>query len=75
MIKSGFHRDKLIASERAIGFEMEGARTWDQLPTVIVKSACDYADSHKNEAWVGYAAATAASCAKAILEEWEESDY
>jgi nucleoside phosphorylase len=74
VIKSGFHRDKLIASELVIGFEMEGAGTWDQLPTVIVKSVCDYADSHKNKGWQGYAAATAASCAKAILEEWEVSD-
>ena len=53
---------------------MEGAGTWDQLPTVIVKSVCDYADSHKNKGWQGYAAVTAASCAKAILEEWEVSD-
>lgn len=74
VIKSGFHRDKLVAGERVIGFEMEGAGTWDQLPTVIVKSVCDYADSHKNKGWQGYAAATAASCAKAMLEDWEVSD-
>ena len=74
VMKSGVHRDKLMASEEVIAFEMEGAGTWDQLPTVVVKSVCDHADSHKNKAWQGYAAATAASCAKAILEEWEESD-
>ena len=66
--KSGFHRDKLVANERVIGFEMEGAGTWDQVPTVIVKSVYDYADSHRNKGWQGYAAAMA------ILEEWEVSD-
>ena len=68
VIKSAFHRDKLMASERVVGFEMEGRGCG------TVKSVCDYADIHENKAWQGYAAATAASCAKAILEEWEMSD-
>ena len=74
VMKSGLHRDKLVAREGVIAFEMEGAGTWDQFPTVVVKSVCDYADSHKNKAWQRCAAATAASCAKAMLEEWETSD-
>ncbi|KAN0068135.1 hypothetical protein V8E54_013705 [Elaphomyces granulatus] len=31
---------------------------------------CDYADSHKNERWQGYAAATAAAVTKGFLENW-----
>ncbi|KAF5862090.1 hypothetical protein ETB97_012155 [Aspergillus alliaceus] len=73
VMKSGVHRDKLIAKEQVIAFEMEGAGFWDCLPTVIIKSACDYADSHKNKAWQKYAAATAAACTKAVLDEWRSS--
>jgi nucleoside phosphorylase len=49
---------------------MEGAGVWDQYPTVVIKAACDYADSHKNKDWQAYAAATAAACLKAFLIEW-----
>jgi nucleoside phosphorylase len=69
-MKSGEHRDKLAETENVIGFEMEGARVWDNLPCIIIKGMCDYADSHKNKVWQVYAAATAASCAKAFLEIW-----
>jgi nucleoside phosphorylase len=71
VMKSGEHRDQLAENEGVIGFEMEGAGVWDILPCVIIKSVCDYADSHKNKAWQDYAAATAASCAKSFLAYWE----
>lgn len=74
VMKSGQHRDRIAIQERVIGFEMEGAGTWDQIPTIVVKSVCDYADSHKNKQWQEYAAATAAACTKAILEEWRSVD-
>lgn len=70
VIKSGRHRDKIAIREKVIAFEMEGAGVWDSFPTVVIKSVCDYADSHKNKMWQGYAAATAAACTKAFLEEW-----
>lgn len=70
VMKSGEHRDKLVEMENVIGFEMEGAGVWDNLPCIIVKGVCDYADSHKNKKWQDYAAATAASCAKAFLGIW-----
>ncbi|GAB7366325.1 hypothetical protein MBLNU230_g8125t1 [Neophaeotheca triangularis] len=70
VLKSERDRDRLMADEGVIGFEMEGAGTWDHMPTVIVKSVCDYADSHKNKLWQNFSAATAASCAKALLQEW-----
>jgi nucleoside phosphorylase len=46
---------------------MEGAGVWDIFPCVVIKGACDYADSHKNKVWQRYAAATAAACMKAFL--------
>ncbi|GIC85878.1 Pfs and NB-ARC domain protein [Aspergillus udagawae] len=73
VMKSGEHRDLLEKNEGIIGIEMEGAGVWDNLPCVIIKGVCDYADSHKNKAWQNYAAATAAAAAKALLWCWEHS--
>lgn len=70
VMKSGYHRDQVATREDVIAFEMEGAGVWDIFPTVVIKSVCDYADSHKNKKWQRYAAATAASCMKAFLREW-----
>lgn len=70
VMKSGEHHDKLAKKEGVIGFEMEGAGVWDNVPCIIIKCVCDYADSHKNKMWQHYAAATAASGAKAFLEDY-----
>ncbi|KAL3456402.1 hypothetical protein BJX64DRAFT_41730 [Aspergillus heterothallicus] len=70
VMKSGEHRDCLVHSAGIIGFEMEGAGVWDNISCIIIKGVCDYADSHKNKAWQGYAAATGAATAKAFLEYW-----
>ncbi|KAA8620646.1 hypothetical protein SMACR_09575 [Sordaria macrospora] len=56
-----------------IGIEMEGAGVWDELPCIVIKGVCDYADSHKGKGWQYYAAATAASVAKAVLDEYPGS--
>jgi hypothetical protein len=37
---------------------------------LVIKGVCDYADSHKNKRWQGYAAATAAAVTKGFLENW-----
>jgi nucleoside phosphorylase len=68
VMKSGEHRDRLARSEKVIGFEMEGAAISDNLPCVVIKGVCDYADSHKDKMWQPYAAATAASCTKVFLD-------
>jgi hypothetical protein len=67
VLKSGEDRDQIAARHDLIAFEMEGAGAWDEVPCIVVKGICDYADSHKNKAWQDFAAATAASVAKAIL--------
>ncbi|KAK5049114.1 hypothetical protein LTR84_005537 [Exophiala bonariae] len=70
VMKSAEHRDILSRREAVIAFEMEGIGVWDHFPSLVIKGASDYSDSHKNKAWQVYAAGTAAACAKAFLTEW-----
>jgi len=70
VMKSGSHRDDIAEKRKVIAFEMEGAGVWDNLPTVVMKGVCDYADSHKNKKWQKYAAASAAACMKSFLRVW-----
>ncbi|KAH0558364.1 hypothetical protein GP486_004976 [Trichoglossum hirsutum] len=74
VMKSGQHRDRIAQIEGVIGFEMESAGTWDYIPTVVIKSVSSYADSHGDKNWQEYAAAVAAGCTKAVLEEWRSVD-
>jgi len=74
VMKSSTHRDQIAKDDNITAFEMEGAGVWDELPTVMIKGACDYADSHKSKEWQRFAAATAAACMKAFLKEWVTSD-
>ncbi|KAF0324981.1 hypothetical protein GQ607_007874 [Colletotrichum asianum] len=69
VMKSGNHRDAIGHESGAIAFEMEGAGIWDSFSCLVIKGVCDYADSHKHKKWQSYAAATAAACAKAFLQE------
>ncbi|KAL2802965.1 nucleoside phosphorylase domain-containing protein [Aspergillus granulosus] len=71
VMKSGQHRDEIVKREKVIGFEMEGAGVWDNVPCIIIKGVCDYADSHKSKLWQAYAAATGASAARAFLGYWQ----
>ncbi|KAI1064311.1 hypothetical protein LB506_007868 [Fusarium annulatum] len=70
VMKSGEDRDYIARKLGVIAFEMESAGVWDSLPCLVVKGACDYADSHKAKATQNYAAATAAACTKAVLSHW-----
>ncbi|KAK7911588.1 Pfs domain-containing protein [Apiospora marii] len=74
VMKSGEHRDQIARKHEVIAFEMEGAGTWDEVPCLVVKGICDYADSHKNKKWQLFAAATAASVSKAILGRYARTD-
>ncbi|KAL8330684.1 hypothetical protein RB593_001600 [Gaeumannomyces tritici] len=73
VLKSGKHRDAVAEKHGVIAFEMEGAGAWKEVPCIVVKGICDYADSHKNKQWQNFAAATAASVAAAILDRYEVS--
>ncbi|KAK2594576.1 hypothetical protein QQS21_007706 [Conoideocrella luteorostrata] len=74
VIKSGEHRDMLSQKERVIAFEMEAAGVWDELPCIVIKGVSDYADSHKNDEWQNFAAATAASTSKTLLRRYPRTD-
>ncbi|RTE84778.1 hypothetical protein BHE90_000530 [Fusarium euwallaceae] len=74
VLKSGEDRDRIAEEHDLIAFEMEGAGAWDEIPCIIVKGICDYADSHKNKNWQNFAAATAASVAKALVEKYPRTD-
>ncbi|SCO47763.1 uncharacterized protein FFMR_08831 [Fusarium fujikuroi] len=72
-MKSGEDRNRIAAAEGIIAFKIEGAGVWDVFPSIVIKGACNYADSHKSKAWQRYSAATAAACAKAFLSFWTPS--
>ncbi|KAH7017955.1 uncharacterized protein B0I36DRAFT_253059, partial [Microdochium trichocladiopsis] len=55
VMKSGKDRDKVATSHNLIAFEMEGAGIWDEMPCIIIKGVCDYADSHKHKTWQPFA--------------------
>ncbi|KAF3798801.1 hypothetical protein GCG54_00008259 [Colletotrichum gloeosporioides] len=74
VMKSGAHRDEIAQRYDLIAFEMEAAGAWDEVPCLVIKGVCDYADSHKNKKWQTFAAATAASSMKALLELYIQTD-
>lgn len=74
VMKSGEIRDWIAKKHNLIAFGMEGAGAWDEVPCLVVKGVCDYADSHKNKLWQDFAAATAASVMKAILDRYIVTD-
>ncbi|KAK7418199.1 hypothetical protein QQZ08_011352 [Neonectria magnoliae] len=74
VIKSQAHRDKLAKYDGAVAFEMAGPRVWPELPCLVVKGVCDYGGVQKNTRWQGFAAATAAATAKAILQQYAQND-
>ncbi|KAI2470180.1 TPR-like protein [Annulohypoxylon bovei var. microspora] len=68
VIKSGRMRD-LISSRLGgvLCFEMEAAGLMNELPCVVIRGICDYADAHKNKEWQEYAAAVAAAYTKELI--------
>lgn len=70
VMKSSRDRDILVAQHGISALDMEGAGIWDDVPCIIVKGVCDYADSHKNKVWQDFASATSAAVVKALLERY-----
>lgn len=58
----------------AICFEMETAGIMDEIPCLVVRGICDYADTHKQDGWHFYAAAVAAAYCKALLLKIDSQD-
>ncbi|KAH7320727.1 hypothetical protein B0I35DRAFT_450457 [Stachybotrys elegans] len=68
LMKDSAKRDDIAHRHKAICFEMEAAAMMDTLHCLPIRGICDYSDSHKNDDWQDYAAATAASWARELLE-------
>ncbi|KXJ88349.1 phosphorylase superfamily protein [Microdochium bolleyi] len=74
VMKSGVDRDNIAARHDLIAFEMEAAGMWEELPCIVVKGVCDYADSHKAKGWQPFSAASAAAVTKALLSTIQATD-
>ena len=68
VMKNAQLRDEISqAFYNAHCFEMEAAGVMDDTHCLIIRGIADYSDSHKNQSWQGYAAATAAAFAREFL--------
>ena len=67
LMKDAILRDALAEKEGVLCFEMEAAGLMDNIPCLVVRGISDYSDTHKNDLWQGYAAATAAAYARELL--------
>ncbi|KAH7205008.1 hypothetical protein BKA60DRAFT_498276, partial [Fusarium oxysporum] len=70
LIKDAATRDSLLedTGHQCLCVEMEAAGLMDRFPCLVIRGICDYADSHKNDRWQRYAAATAAAFAVELLD-------
>ncbi|GJC77723.1 5'-methylthioadenosine/S-adenosylhomocysteine nucleosidase [Colletotrichum liriopes] len=68
VIKDGLTRDRYSQElGKVLCFEIEAAGLMNNVPCIVIRGICNYADAHKNKRWQPYAAATAAACAKELL--------
>jgi nucleoside phosphorylase len=67
LMKDALVRDRLATAKDVLCFEMEAAGLMNRFPCLVIRGICDYADSHKNKEWQGYAAMVAAAYAKDLL--------
>ncbi|KAF3012728.1 hypothetical protein E8E15_001973 [Penicillium rubens] len=67
VVKDGRLRDQLARDLGVLCVEMEAAGLMNDFPCLVIRGICDYADSHKNKEWQGYAAAVAAAYAKELV--------
>ncbi|KAK7890413.1 hypothetical protein LTR67_008299 [Exophiala xenobiotica] len=74
LIKNEIQRDRLGLELGAICVEMEAAGLIDDFPCIAIRGICDYADTHKNDVWQNYAAATAAAFTKELLLSVEPAE-
>jgi nucleoside phosphorylase len=67
LMKDAHIRDKLAEETGVLCFEMEAAGLMNHFPCLVIRGVCDYADSHKNKEWQGYAAMVSAAYARDLL--------
>ncbi|KAF4631103.1 hypothetical protein G7Y89_g7028 [Cudoniella acicularis] len=73
VMKDAKKRDEVAKDFDVLCFEMEaaGLMNIDTFPCLVIRGICDYADTHKNKDWQGYAASTAAAYTKELLKSME----
>jgi nucleoside phosphorylase len=67
VLKNAVLRDQLAEEHGMLCFEMEAAGALADFPCIVIRGISDYCDSHKNDQWHGYAAATAAAYARQLF--------
>ncbi|GFN13646.1 purine and uridine phosphorylase [Aspergillus tubingensis] len=67
VIKNAKIRDRDASKLGTICFDMESAAL-TSIDAIVIRGICDYADSHKNDEWHGYAAMAAALTAVEFLK-------
>ncbi|KAF4547993.1 Hypothetical protein D9617_33g038570 [Elsinoe fawcettii] len=67
LLRDATKRDELGRLHHILCIEMEAAGLMNHWPCLVIRGICDYADSHKNKRWQGYASMTAAAYAKSLL--------
>lgn len=67
LVQHGIERDRLGDEFGAKCVEMGAAGLMKEFPCIVIQGICNYADSHKNDAWQRCAALTAAAFAKELL--------
>ncbi|KAM3546273.1 hypothetical protein ARSEF1564_000761 [Beauveria bassiana] len=67
LMKNAELRDQYANQRDILCFEMEAGGLNSHFPCLVIRGICDYADTHKNKKWQGYAAMTAAVYAKDLL--------
>jgi nucleoside phosphorylase len=68
-MKDALIRDKLGEEHKVLCFEMEAAGLMNEFPCLVIRGISDYSDTHKNDAWQGYAAMAAAAYAKDLIKQ------
>ncbi|RDW64991.1 hypothetical protein BP6252_10642 [Coleophoma cylindrospora] len=69
IMKDATIRDCLAERETVICFDTAAAGLMDDFRCLVIRGVCGYADTHKNESWLPYAAAVAAIYAKKLLQQ------
>lgn len=73
-MRSSEERDRISRQRDVLAFEMEGAGLWDELPCIIIKGVCNYADGHQDGMWQYFAAASAAAVTRGLIEQYIKTD-
>lgn len=66
-IEGALYRDKYAEEANILCFEMKAAGIMNRFPCLIIRGICDYANTHINKDWQGFAAMAAAAYAYDLL--------